>query len=169
MSSDIEFSLFCINLKNEDGLTSASYLLILHLYQYLLNQTKWCGAFWLTNRNQEEDKLCSRNKMPFVCLLCNETRSLLPLVLHRACCCTIPVAWQILLQVFSILFFSEFPSTLKVVGVLLTLSAVVVVGGKRMVEERRSRRDPLAALKWLECMEHNKWVELCMELCVTRR
>ena len=57
------------------------------------------------------------------------------------------MACQPLLQVFSILFFSEFPSTLKVLGVLLTLSAVVLVGGKRMLEERRSRRDPLAGLK----------------------
>ena len=38
---------------------------MLHLYQYLLNQTKLCWAFWLTNHNQEEGKICSWKQLPF--------------------------------------------------------------------------------------------------------
>ena len=40
MLSDMGFSYFYINSKNEDDLTFASYLHMLQLYQHLLNQTK---------------------------------------------------------------------------------------------------------------------------------
>ena len=66
------FSYFYINSKNGDNLTFASYLHMLHLYQHLSNQTKWCWTFWLTNHNQEEGKSCSWKQISFVYLLSND-------------------------------------------------------------------------------------------------